>query len=95
MYSRKEAILSSKKENSYQKGLGMSSKKRPEEPGLKETGRQRRGKGQYRKLRVLLRRQVPAEILYKRPQALQAEVERDLLQRDYVCDGQAGGSQQS
>lgn len=66
--------MSSEEENSYQKGLGMSRNRRPEEPGLEETRSQKRGKGQYRKLRMLLRRQVPAGILYKRPQALQAAV---------------------
>lgn len=50
----------------------MSRTARPEKPGLEETGRQRRGKGWFRKLGVLLRGQVPAGIMNKGSKALQA-----------------------
>lgn len=42
-----------------------------------------------------LRMQVPAGILPEGPKALQAEAYRGLLQRNPVCDGQAGGGWES
>ena len=85
IYSRKAEIMSSKRDDSDQKGLGgMSGPGKPEEPRREETEREAEA-----------RRQVPAGILPEGPKALQAEAYRDSLQRNLVCDGQAGGGWES